>query len=283
MEIKTVGVIGCGQMGRGIAEVCARHGYQTKVTDVSQELLDNGVQLIERSLTVAAKRGKMTEQDKDDTLSRLHRTLDIGDFGDCDLVIEAAVENLEEKKKVFVKLDEVCPSHSVLASNTSCLSVLDMAMSTNRPDKVIGMHFFNPVPVMKLVEIVKTIVSSDETIDTSRSFADTLEKTVILAQDSPGFIVNRLLMPYLLGAVRMLESGVASKGDIDQGMVLGCNHPMGPLTLLDYIGLDTSYFIASAMYEEFKDPLYAPPILVKKMVAAGHLGRKSGKGFFDYK
>jgi len=283
MEIKIVGVIGCGQMGRGIAEVCARHGYQTTVTDVSQELLDSGIQLIDRSLTVAAKRGKMTEQDKDTTLSRLHHTLNIGDFGDCDLVIEAAVENLEEKKKVFAKLDEVCPSHTVLASNTSCLSVLDMAMSTKRPDHVIGMHFFNPVPVMKLVEIVKTIVSSDETVNTGRSFAETLEKTVILAQDSPGFIVNRLLMPYLLGAVRMLEAGVASKEDIDQGMVLGCNHPMGPLTLLDYIGLDTSYFIACAMYEEFKDPLYAPPILVKKMVAAGHLGRKSGKGFFDYK
>ncbi len=184
---------------------------------------------------------------------------------------------------MFTALDRVCPQHAILASNTSCLSILDMAMVTKRPAQVIGMHFFNPVPIMRLVEIVRTILSSDEAIDAAKSFSQSLGKVVITAKDMPGFIVNRLLIPYLLGAIRAFEAGVATKEDIDQGMALGCNHPMGPLTLADFIGLDTTYFIACAMYDEFRDPLYAPPPLLKKMVTAGQLGRKSGKGFYDYK
>jgi 3-hydroxybutyryl-CoA dehydrogenase len=189
---------------------------------------------------------------------------------------------MNEKKNIFAKLDEICPSHAVLATNTSCLSVIEVASATNRASQVVGIHFFNPVPVMKLVEVVRTIVSSDETVADAKAFAESLDKTVILAQDTPGFVVNRLLMPYLLEAIRMYENGVATKEDIDQGMMLGANHPMGPLTLLDYIGLDTVLFIAEAMYKELGNPLIAPPVVIKKMVAAGHLGRKSGRGFYNY-
>jgi 3-hydroxybutyryl-CoA dehydrogenase len=282
MDIKKLGVVGCGQMGRGIAEVSARSGYQTTVSDISQEFVDKGLENISRSLTVSAKRGKISEEDKDSALGRLQGTVQIEDFGDCDLVIEAAIENMNEKKNIFAKLDEICPSHAVLATNTSCLSVIEVASATNRASQVVGIHFFNPVPVMKLVEVVRTIVSSDETVADAKAFAESLDKTVILAQDTPGFVVNRLLMPYLLEAIRMYENGVATKEDIDQGMMLGANHPMGPLTLLDYIGLDTVLFIAEAMYKELGNPLIAPPVVIKKMVAAGHLGRKSGRGFYNY-
>ena len=282
MDIKRLGVVGCGQMGRGIAEVSARSGYQTTVSDISQELVDKGLENIGRSLTVSAKRGKISEEDKDSALGRLQGTVKIEDFADCDLVIEAAIENMDEKRKIFAKLDEICPSHVVLATNTSCLSVIEVASATNRASQVVGIHFFNPVPVMKLVEVVRTIVSSDETVADAKAFAESLDKTVILAQDTPGFVVNRLLMPYLLEAIRMYENGVATKEDIDQGMMLGANHPMGPLTLLDYIGLDTVLFIAEAMYKELGNPLIAPPVIIKKMVAAGHLGRKSGRGFYNY-
>ena len=269
-------------MGRGIAEVCARSGYPTMVVDVTQQLVDNGFEYINRSLSVGVKRGKMSEEDKNAAIGCLKGTVNINDLADCDLVIEAAIENLDEKKKVFASLDKMCPPHVILASNTSCLSVLDMAIATGRPTQVLGMHFFNPVPMMKLVEIVRTIVTSDETIETAIAFGQSVDKTVVHAQDTPGFIVNRLLMPYLMNAIRMFEQGVATKEDIDQGMVLGCNHPMGPLTLLDLVGIDTAYYVSLAMYDEFKDPLCAPPTLLKKMVTAGHLGRKSGKGFYDY-
>ena len=282
MDIKKLGIVGCGQMGRGIAEVSVRSGYQTTVSDISQEFVDKGLENISRSLTVSAKRGKISEEDKDSALGRLQGTVKTEDFADCDLVIEAATENMGEKKKIFAALDEICSPQVILATNTSCLSVVEMASATNRASQVVGMHFFNPVPVMKLVEVVRTIVSSDETVADAKAFAESLDKTVILAQDTPGFVVNRLLMPYLLEAIRMYENGVATKEDIDQGMMLGANHPMGPLTLLDYIGLDTVLFIAEAMYKELGNPLIAPPVIIKKLVAAGHLGRKSGRGFYNY-
>lgn len=283
MEIKKVGVVGCGLMGSGIAEVCARSGYAVVAAEVNQELLDKGMKALRTSLDMAVKRGKLAEQEREAVLGRLKGTIDMKDFKDCDLVIEAVIENLEEKKKVFAKLDKVCPQHAMLASNTSCLSVLDIAMATKRPSQVVGMHFFNPVPVMKLVEIVRTIISSEEAINTAKDFASSLGKKSILAKDTPGFIVNRLLTPFLTNAIQALESGVATKEDIDQGAALGLNHPMGPFTLMDFIGLDTLYYIACSMYDEFKDPSFAPPTLLKKMVTAGHLGRKSGKGFYDYK
>jgi len=282
MEIKKVGVVGCGLMGSGIAEVCLRSGYPVVVLEVNQELIDKGMNALRTSLDRAVKRGKMEGQDRDAALGRLQGTIKIDDFKDCDLVIEAAIENLEEKKKVFAAVDKVCPSHTLMASNTSCLSILDMAMATKRPSQVFGMHFFNPVPVMKLVEIIRTILSSDETINAARAFADAIGKKAIMCIDSPGFIVNRLGVPFLLASMRMYDEGLATKEDIDQGVALGLNHPMGPLTLSDFLGLDTLYYIACSMYDEFKDPMFAPPPILKKMVNAGHLGRKTGKGFYNY-
>jgi len=283
MEIKRVGVVGCGLMGSGITEVCARAGYSVVVSDINQELLDKGMRTLKSSLDAAVKKGKLTEQDKEATLGRLKGTLKMEDYRDCDLVIEVVIENLEEKRKVFATLDKVCPQHAILASNTSCLSILDMAMATKRPAQVVGMHFFQPAPIMRLVEVVRTILSSDETIETAKAFCQSVGKKPILCKDIPGFIVNRLAISFLLTAIRGLEEGLATREDIDQGVVLGLNHPLGPLQLADFIGLDTIYYICSAMYEELKDPLYAPPTLLKKMVIAGHLGRKSGKGFYDYK
>lgn len=282
MAISNVGVVGCGLMGSGIAEVCIRAGYQTIVSEVSQELLDRGLNRLKSSMNTAVQRGKMKEEDMKAALERLRGTISLEDFKDCDLIIEAVTEDLSLKKEVFSRLDKICPPHAILATNTSCLPVIEMAMATGRPAQVVGLHFFNPAPVMRLVEIVKTIATSEETINTCRSFVDSLGKTAILAPDTPGFVVNRLLVPFLLDAIRALESGVATKEDIDQGMVLGCNHPIGPIALTDLVGLDTTLLVANAMYEEFKDPRYAPPPLLKKMVAAGRLGRKSGKGFYDY-
>ena len=283
MEIKRVGVVGCGLMGSGITEVCARAGYSVVVSDINQELLDKGMRTLKSSLDAGVKKGKLTEQDREATLGRLKGTLKMEDYRDCDLVIEVVIENLEEKRKVFATLDKVCPQHAILASNTSCLSILDMAMATKRPAQVVGMHFFQPAPIMRLVEVVRTILSSDETIETAKAFCQSVGKKPILCKDIPGFIVNRLAISFLLTAIRGLEEGLATREDIDQGVMLGLNHPLGPLQLADFIGLDTIYYICSAMYEELKDPLYAPPTLLKKMVIAGHLGRKSGKGFYDYK
>jgi 3-hydroxybutyryl-CoA dehydrogenase len=209
-------------------------------------------------------------------------TTNVEDFADCDLIVEAVVENMDLKKKIFADLDRICPPHAVLATNTSCLSVTEIAMATKRPDQVIGMHFFNPVPVMKLLEVVTTIISSEETLKTVKAFGESLGKTVIVAKDTPAFIVNRLLTPLMLEAIRVLEAGLATREDIDNGMVLGCNHPMGPLTLADFVGLDTMYYITEAIYAESKDPKFAAPLLLKRMVTAGHLGRKTGKGFYDY-
>jgi len=282
MEIGKVGVIGCGTMGSGIIHVCAQSGYQVVAREINNELLNKGVSSINSALTKSVDKGKLAQQEKEAILARIKGTTNAQDFGDCDLIIEAAVENIELKKRLLVEVDKICPQHAILATNTSCLSIIDMAMATSRPDKVIGMHFMNPVPVMKLLEIIKTIATSQETHETSQSFGSSLGKTIVTAQDSPGFIVNRLLIPYLLNAIRMLEAGLATREDIDTAINLGLSHPMGPLTLTDLIGLDVVIFVANAMYEELKDPQYVPPVLLKKMVTAGRLGRKAGKGFYEY-
>jgi len=283
MEIKQVGVVGCGQMGGGIAQVSAQAGYQVIVSEVNEELLNKGLAKIDSVLARAVEKERITTQDKEAIISRIKGTTSMKDFGSCDLVIEAAMENLELKKKIFAELDSVCPKHATLATNTSCLSIIEMAMTTKRPDKVLGMHFFNPPPLMKLLEVGRTVVTSEETLEIILKFGQSLGKTIITAPDSPGFIVNRLMVPQVFNAIRMLESGVATREDIDNGMMLGLNHPIGPLAVADLVGLDTFYYIGNAMYDAFKDPQFAPPILLEKMVAAGWLGRKTGKGFYDYK
>ncbi len=283
MEIKKVGVVGCGQMGGGIVQVCAQSGYPVVVSEIKDELLKKGLAAINASLTRSVEKQKIAPQDKDAALARIKGTVDIKDFADCDLVIEAATENLDLKKKIFSELDKICPQHAILATNTSCLSIIDMAMVTRRPDKVLGLHFFNPVPIMKLLEIVKTITTSNETLETSKEFGKSVGKTIVIAKDTPGFLVNRLVMPFILNAIRMLEAGVATREDIDTAISLGLNHPMGPLALADLIGLDTVHFVASGIYAEFKDPQYVSPTLLTKMVTAGWLGRKTGKGFYEYK
>ncbi len=283
MEIKKVGVVGCGLMGSGIAQVCAQSGYQVVVSEINDELLNRGLALIGTSLTKSVDKGRLSQEDKDAILARIKGTTSTSDISDCDLVIEAAIENMDLKEKIFAELDKICPRHAILATNTSCMSIIDMARATTRPDKVLGVHFFNPAPVMKLIEIVRTVATSEETFEIGKNFGQSLGKTVVVAQDAPGFIVNRLMTPFLLNAIRMLETGVATREDIDTAINLGLNHPMGPLALTDLVGLDTVYFISSSIYEEFKDPQFAPPILMKKMIAAGWLGRKTGKGFYEYK
>jgi len=282
MEIKKIGVVGCGHMGSGIAEVCARSGYDVVVREVNDELLQKGLDRIRKSMAKGVQRGKLTQEEMDAALARIQGTTEMEDFAPCDLVIEAVVEKMEVKKQVFAELDAICPPHAILASNTSSLCITEMASATKRPDKVLGMHFFNPPPIMPLLELVRTILTSDETLRTAQEFGKSVGKTTVVAKDTPGFIVNLLLVPYLLDAVRALENGVATKEDIDTAIKLGLHHPMGPLTLLDFIGLDTTLYIAEAMYEEFKDPRYAPPPLLRRMVLAGHLGRKSGRGFYEY-
>jgi 3-hydroxybutyryl-CoA dehydrogenase len=282
MEINKVGVVGCGLMGAGIAQVCAQAGLRTVVRETEQALLDRGLARIDGFLRKDASKGRLSAADLAATLDRLQGATDLADLADCDLIIEAIVENLDAKRDLYQQLDALCPPQTIFASNTSSLTIIEMAAVTNRPDRFAGLHFFNPVPVMKLVEVVRSIATSAETVATLKQFGATLGKTVVEAQDTPGFIVNRLLVPYLLDAVRVYEQGVASREDIDEGMKLGCGHPMGPLTLLDFVGLDTTYYIANIMYEEFKEPRFAPPPLLKRMVLAGYYGRKSGKGFYDY-
>src|SRR6202049_4951366 len=281
-EIKKVGVCGFGLMGSGIAQVAATSGYQVVGLEAVQAALDKGMAGIKKSVDKSVEKGSLKAEERDSALARLTTTTKIEDLRDCDLVIEAIVENMPAKKELFKKLDALLAPHAIICSNTSSLCVIEMAAATKRPKQVAGFPFFNPVPLMKLVEVVKTIVTSQETIDTLFAFSAKVGKKAVLAQDTPGFIVNRLLVPYLLYAIRMYESGLASKEDIDEGMKLGCGHPMGPLTLLDFVGLDTTYYIAEIMFDEFKDPLMAPPPLLKRMVLAGHCGKKSGKGFYDY-
>jgi len=282
MEIKKVGVVGCGLMGSGIAQVCAQAGYQVVVSEINEDLLQKGLNNIKRFLAKGVERGKVTQEEMDAALARIQGTVDIQDFKDCDLVIEAIIENMEAKKELFASLDGICPPHTILASNTSSLCITEIASATKRGERVLGLHFFNPVPLMRLLEIVRTTLTSEKTFERARGFGESLGKEIVVAKDTPGFIVNLLLIPYLLDAIRALENGVATKEDIDKGLVLGLNHPMGPFTLLDLLGLDTTLFIANAMYEEFKDSRYAAPPLLRRMVTAGHLGRKTGKGFYDY-
>jgi 3-hydroxybutyryl-CoA dehydrogenase len=282
MTIRKVGVVGAGLMGAGIAQTCVQSGYETFVSEVNQELLDKGMARIHSAWDTAVSKGKLPQGQADENRARLHGTLNLEDFADCDVVIEVILEQMEEKIRLFTTLDRILRPEALILSNTSSLNITQMAAVTKRPDKICGLHFFNPAPVMKLVEIVKTILTSEETIETVRQFATSLGKTPVLAKDTAGFIVNFLLIPYLLAAIRMLENGMATREDIDTAMKLGCGYPMGPFTLLDYVGLDTLTWAAEAIYNEYKDPLYAPPPLLRRMVNAGMLGKKSGKGFYTY-
>jgi 3-hydroxybutyryl-CoA dehydrogenase len=282
MAIKTVGVLGCGLMGAGVAQVCAQAGYRTIVREVDEPTLQKGLGRIRRFLEAGIEKGKVTPEERDRTLAHLTGSTTFGGLRECDLVIEAIVENLEAKREAYAELETCMAEHAILASNTSSLCITELAAATKRPDRFLGLHFFNPVPLMKLVEVIRALPTSDETYRTAYAFVQSLGKEPITAPDRPGFIVNRLLVPYLLAAVRAYENGLGTLEDIDKGMQLGCGHPMGPFTLLDFVGLDTTYYIGNIMFEEFRDPSYAPPPLLKRMVLAGRLGRKSGRGFYDY-
>jgi 3-hydroxybutyryl-CoA dehydrogenase len=282
MAFKTIGVVGCGLMGSGIAQVSAGAGLTTWVCEVDQGVLDKGLGRIRKFLDDGVTKGKVTAEDRDKILGNIKGTTKLDQLAPCELVIEAAVENLEVKRQVFAALDAAVAPDAVLSSNTSSLSITEIAARTRRPDRVLGLHFFNPVPLMKLVEIIRALTTSDAAYAKAQEYVAQIGKTPVLCQDTPGFVVNRLLVPYLLDAVRVYESGIASKEDIDNGMKLGCGYPMGPLTLLDFVGLDTTYYIANIMFEEFREPRFAAPPLLKRMVLAGHLGRKSGRGFYDY-
>ena len=282
MTIKRVGIVGSGIMGAGIAECAARTGHEVVVRSRKQETAGAMVAALEKSLARQVERGKLSEGERAETISRVRATSHIGELAGCDLVIESVVEDLDVKKALFNELDSVCDDHTILVTNTSTLPVVELAVQTGRPEKVCGVHFFNPAPLMALVEIVRPLTASDETIAEVRSFAEACGKKPVVVKDQAGFIVNALLFPYLNNAVRLLESGVASAGDIDEAMKGGCNFPMGPLALLDLVGLDTSLSIIDALYTEFRDPNYAAVPLLRRMVAAGRLGRKSGRGFYDY-
>jgi 3-hydroxybutyryl-CoA dehydrogenase len=282
MALKTIGVVGCGLMGSGIAQVSAQAGLTTWVCEVDPGALDRGLGRMRKFLEDGVAKGKVTAEDKDTILGNVKGTVKLEDLAGCELVVEAAVENLEIKRQVFAKLDQVVAPEAILASNTSSLSITEIAAFTKRPDRVLGLHFFNPVPLMKLVEIIRAVATSEAAFGRGQEYVAQIGKTPVLCQDTPGFVVNRLLVPFLLDAVRVLESGIATREDIDNGMKLGCGHPMGPLTLLDFVGLDTTYYIANIMFEEFREPRFAAPPLLKRMVLAGRLGRKSGRGFYDY-
>jgi len=282
MAITKVGVLGCGQMGTGVLQVFAQAGYEVIGVSRNQATLDRAVKSIDKRLSSSVEKGKMSQEDKDAVMGRITTGTSLEDLKDCDLIEESIPEDLELKKKTFAELDGICKPETIFGTNTSGLSVTDMAAATKRGDRLLGMHFHNPAPVMRLLELVKTIMTSDETIETARKFGESLRKTVVVAPDVGGFIVTRLFTPFLLGAVRMLEAGIATRDEIDISMKMAVNHPMGPLEVVDFIGLDTELSIAETLYEETKDPKYAPPLLLRKMVTAGWLGRKTGKGFYDY-
>jgi len=282
MEIQKVGIVGFGQMGTGIAQVSASAGYRILVRDVDQKFLDKGLARITKNLDKAIEKGKIATADKDKVLGNISTTISLKDFSECDIIVEAVVENMETKLELYSELDQIVKPEAIFASNTSSLSVTDMSAATNRQESFLGLHFFNPVHIMKLVEVVRTISTSDETYRKGKEFAESVGKTVVTCGDRPGFVVNRLLVPYLLDAVRILENGTASREDIDNAMMLGCGHPMGPLTLIDFIGLDTILYIGDIMFDEFKDSHFASPPLLRRMVNLGYLGKKSGKGFYDY-
>ena len=281
-EIRTVGVCGAGLMGNGIAQTCASAGFNVVLMEVAEQPLQRGIAGITKSLDKFVEKGKLPQAERDAVLARIKPTTNVADMKDCDLVIEAIVENVDIKTELFRKLDDLLAPHAIICTNTSSLCVIELAAKTKRPNRVAGLHFFNPVPIMKLVEVVKTIATTQDVIDDLFAFSLKLGKEPILAQDTPGFVVNRLLIPYLLYSIRCLEGGLASKEDIDKGMKLGCGYPMGPFELLDFVGLDTTYYIAEIMFDEFKDPMMAAPPLLKRMVLAGRYGRKVGKGFYDY-
>jgi len=281
-EIKTVGVLGAGLMGAGIAQVAAQSGFETKVREVSDALCARAKAGIEKQMNKAIEKGKMTAEARDAAMAKLSFATAVKDLKGCDVVIEAVVEDVDVKNAMWKELDALCPPHTIFASNTSSLTIAAMAAATTRPDRMVGLHFFNPVPVMKLVEVVKTVTTSDETFQRAYAFAKSLGKEPIAAKDNSGFVVNLLLVPYLIDAINALEHGVASVADIDKGMMLGTGYPMGPFTLLDFVGLDTTYKIAEIMFDEYREKRYAPPPLLKRMVMAGMFGRKSGKGFYDY-
>ena len=282
MPIKTVGVLGCGLMGSGIAQVCAAAGYRTIVREVDDGFLQKGLGRIRKFLDAGVAKGKVAADARDKTLASLTGTTRIDDLRDCDLIVEAIVENLEEKRITYAAVERAVQAHTILLSNTSSLCITELAAATSRPDRFGGLHFFNPVPLMKLVEVIRALTTSDATYDAVFAFARSLGKEPVTAPDRPGFIVNRLLVPYLLDAIRAYENGLGTIEDIDNGMKLGCGYPMGPFTLLDFVGLDTTYYIANIMFDEFREPAYAPPPLLKRMVLAGRLGKKSGQGFYSY-
>ena len=282
MAIRKVGVVGCGLMGSGIAQVAAAGGFETVVREVNAELVEKGLKGIEKNLDRQVEKGTITEIVKREIRGRLKGTTAIQDLKDCDVIVEAIIEQLPAKRELFAALDGICPPSSIFASNTSSLTITEIATATKRPQRFVGLHFFNPVPVMKLVEVVRTIATDAAVYEEMVAFGAKLGKTAVRANDSTGFIVNRLLVPYLLDAIRALEEGVGSIEDIDNSMKLGCGHPMGPLTLLDFVGLDTTYYISQIMFDEFKERRFAAPPLLKRMVLAGWNGRKSGRGFYDY-
>jgi 3-hydroxybutyryl-CoA dehydrogenase len=282
MKIRKVGVLGCGLMGAGIAEVAARAGFETVVREVSEEVVEKGLEKLRGSLDKAVERGKLDAAERDKAWARLHGVVDLGALAECDLVVEAIVENLDEKRRTFTALDAVVKEGALFASNTSSLTITQIAMATRRPDRFVGLHFFNPVPVMKLVEVVRTLLTSQEAYDAAIEVVRAFGKEPVTARDNSGFLVNRLLVPYLLDAVRAYEEGVGSIEDIDKAMQLGCGYPMGPFTLLDFVGLDTTYYIANIMFDEYREKRFAPPPLLKQMVLAGRLGRKSGRGFYEH-
>jgi len=282
MAIQKVGVVGCGLMGSGIAQVCAQAGFPTVVREVTAELVDKGLKGIEKNLGRLMEKGTITEAAKNDVRGRLKGVTAIDELKDCDLIIEAIIEQLPAKRELFAQLDALCPPDTVFASNTSSLTITEIAAATRRPQRFVGLHFFNPVPVMKLVEVVKTIATDPAVYEEMVAFGAKLGKTPVRANDSGGFIVNRLLVPYLLDAIRALEEGVGSVVDIDNSMKLGCGYPMGPFALLDFVGLDTTYYISQIMFDEFKEKRFAAPPLLKRMVLAGWNGKKSGRGFYDY-